>query len=1095
MARAQAGAGNLEGRVQDATTGLSLSHARVAIKGSDNVAFTDETGTYRITGVPAGAVTLRVFFTGRPEQEVTVNVAAGQIATQDISLGARPGAPGANEVVKLDAFTVQSTRETNAQVIAVNEQRFHSNITSVVSTDEFGTLVDRNPGEILKYLPGIDVEMFANNITGVSVRGLGSNNTELNFDGMPVASMNAEGVGRGFEVQFASAADIQRVEVRKVPLPEDSANSLGGSINLIRRSAFEYAHRQINYRLMFRSDGEKLTWKDMDGPKDRGFPPWQPNLEVAWIEPLSKNLGFAVTLGQNNTVVNTHWSLPGWNLGSTTNNAAALPAITAGQAYNPPSLYSPATQNPLNHNAPLAQGNRYAMVRADWRPVRDLRLGASVSGSQGWKQVADDIRYQWNAASTGSGDAARFNDRNTSLGRLGGAQAFHSSPLWRDISTPTLTGQLEANWQRNHWTLGARGSASESRYTYRDTEDGFFNSTTVAAVTGLPNVAETGIGNGTANPMSLTMNFRAIDYWGPKQIETFTTANRLAPTGAAASDPNSWNVPIDWSRNANIRIGGARARPGYSKETILAAKTFARRSFSFDNPFSVQFGFDYNERYRFRRYLYNSWRFVGADHVAATADDSGTLIAAEQLSPRPDSQYDYPAIERISMSKYYSLFQQHPDWFVYDADRSARLSLTSNAAYDLTETITAPYVQFDTRLLHNRLRLTGGVRHEETDASAHGPLHVQSNAYQKYADGTVRRSGDVVGANGLPTTRAGNPVYLAGVTQGSLAETQLTYRERGARGDGGNQGTYPSLHSVFSFTENLQFQLAYARTQSRLDYGNVVVPSNDVSDTPLTSGTGSGALGAITIRNPNLKPETVDNYETRLTYFNRSGGLIGLGLFRKNIADFNAQMTTAPLSAQALSAYQAQFPNAGIGPEYAGYAITTRFNGGSARLDGVELELRQSLDPALGRWSWARGFSVTGSTNYTNRKGANAGDLGNERAWRATAALGYKSRKLSVNLLYNMNGELIENGNITSNGVSGKQVLVRQDIVDVNLTYRLSRYFNLYVAGSNVLNELRAREQRYPGRPILGSMTSSNTFGKTFTLGVTGSFGDLPWRL
>ena len=48
-----------------------------------------------------------------------------------------------------------------------------------------------------------------------------------------VASMNAEAVNRSVEVQYASAADISRVEIRKLPLPQDSSNAIGGTINLV----------------------------------------------------------------------------------------------------------------------------------------------------------------------------------------------------------------------------------------------------------------------------------------------------------------------------------------------------------------------------------------------------------------------------------------------------------------------------------------------------------------------------------------------------------------------------------------------------------------------------------------------------------------------------------------------------------------------------------------------------------------------------------------------------------------------------------------------------------------------------------------------
>src|SRR5205085_7000603 len=114
------------------------------------------------------------------------------------------------ETVKLDEFVVSSTRETDAAAIAVNEQRVANNIKSVVSTAEFATIPDDNPGEFLKWLPGVGVEYLANNITGVNVRGLGAVNSEINFGGMLIASANADGTSRQFELKRASAASISR---------------------------------------------------------------------------------------------------------------------------------------------------------------------------------------------------------------------------------------------------------------------------------------------------------------------------------------------------------------------------------------------------------------------------------------------------------------------------------------------------------------------------------------------------------------------------------------------------------------------------------------------------------------------------------------------------------------------------------------------------------------------------------------------------------------------------------------------------------------------------------------------------------------------
>lgn len=1124
-AHAQSSTGSIRGRVDSAVTSSSLNNVRVSIVGSTLTTLTDEGGFYQLSGVPAGIAQVRFVFTGLEEQIVSVTVPAGGAAEQDVQLKPRASGPGGEggEVVSLNAFVVDSSRETNASAIAVNEQRIAGNIKSVVSADEFGTIVDRNPGELLQYLPGIDVEYFANNITGVSVRGLGSNNTEINFDGMPTASMNAEGVGRGLEVQYASVADIARVEIRKLPLPEDSSNALGGAINMVRRSAFEYAKRRISYRALFQSDGERFTFDPMDGPKDREVTRWRPNWEVSWTEPLSRNLGFSFVVGQNDTVVNTHWSLPRWNMGTAANNELAEAAIAAGAPLPTiPSIYNPAIQNPLNHNAPLQQGKDYASLRVDWRPIPELTLGWSLSGTRGWKEVADDIRYEWNAAATGSGNVSRYNDPTTSLGRVGGGRIWHNSPLWRDIDNPTVSTVFTSKWQKDGWTATANVGWSESQYSYKDMENGFFNSTTVSGVTGLNNINETGVGVNTANPISLTLDFRDVDYYGPKTIQAWTTA-----TGAASTNIADYSVPVDWWSNDVIRIGGARSRPGDSKEIVTSFKGYLKKDFRLRHPLSLQLGLDWSERYRNRRYDSLAWQFVGADGVPNTADDTARLIAAESLPARPDSEYGYPAIERISMSKLYDLYVANPSWFRFDEERSARLTLTQNAAYDLTETVTAPYLQFDTQRFNGRLRLTGGVRYEKSEATARGLLTDNSAAYMRYADGTPVFSGDR-DANGALTvtnlgtstavnyqlsspgvvaaTRSGSPVFtreiqLAGnalraagrttdtntnLGRGTLAHTNAVYKAKGARGSGENDNFFPSLHATYNFSDNLVLQVGYAKTQAKLNFQEVIIPGSTITDELITSGIGEGALGRVTVNNPNLTPWTGDNYDIRLTYYTNSGGLIAVGAFTKQIKNFQVQLDTEPMTAEDVAQYAALLPDANLGPDQIGYTLRTQFNEGEAQLDGVELEARQNLGVILPEWG--RGFQISGNLTYANRKGPRSNELGADRAWSGTANLMYNRGRFMGRIGYRMNGLQIENPTITSNGKTGQQVRDVQHLVNLNLEYKVNRWARLFVSGSNLFNGLRITEQRYDERPDYASLATSNSLGRTLTAGITGEF-------
>src|SRR5688572_11137412 len=78
--------GVIEGRVFNAASGNALINARVTLDGSTREAITDESGSYRISGVPAGTATLRVFYLGMESQTATVDVPAGGSALREFEL-------------------------------------------------------------------------------------------------------------------------------------------------------------------------------------------------------------------------------------------------------------------------------------------------------------------------------------------------------------------------------------------------------------------------------------------------------------------------------------------------------------------------------------------------------------------------------------------------------------------------------------------------------------------------------------------------------------------------------------------------------------------------------------------------------------------------------------------------------------------------------------------------------------------------------------------------------------------------------------------------------------------------------------------------
>lgn len=75
---------------------------------------------------------LEIFHTGLRPQEAVLTLAAGQDVERNFEM--------ASAAVQLAAMTVVTRRETDAEKIAINEQRFSPNIKNVLSADALAGL-------------------------------------------------------------------------------------------------------------------------------------------------------------------------------------------------------------------------------------------------------------------------------------------------------------------------------------------------------------------------------------------------------------------------------------------------------------------------------------------------------------------------------------------------------------------------------------------------------------------------------------------------------------------------------------------------------------------------------------------------------------------------------------------------------------------------------------------------------------------------------------------------------------------------------------------------------------------------------------------
>jgi TonB-dependent receptor len=1063
--------GSIEGRVQNLVTGDYLNNARVSVEGTNLVALTGEDGTYQLRGVPAGAIRLRVFFTGLDEKELALAVAPDQVTHQEVKLTSlgRYGTTG--ETVKLDKFVVESTRETDAAAIAVNEQRMALGQRSVISADQFGTLPDSNPGELMKWLPGVSVEYFANKIVGVSVRGLDAANTEIRFDGMPQASAsthtpNMSGVlgdgnrDRNFEMMGASAADIARVEIRKLRTPEDSANAIGGSINLVRRSAFETNRRRFTYDALFTTDHESLGLGPRAGIRDTRARGWRPNFKFTWTDPVSKDFGYAITAHHNDAIVRVLWSFPTVNFGTADQAAAARARIAAGRPLTTASVYNPQTSFEGLYDNPKQDITDAASVKFDWRPSRTLKLSYSLSGSRYLERAGDDVRFTWGAGAQGTAVTASVldaplgapgtNDQRNVYGDLGaGLISYNQRASWRDSVKTVFSNSGEAEWRRGNWTVNAAGSFSQSKHVFRDTDQGFFGSTIYFGST----IPLTGIGNSTANARQrITVNFHDRSFTNAHTIRAYA----FTP-GSTALGPE-----IDWQDLRNHYLGGASSSPGNTVEQIGALRLRMKRTFSLaGNPFAVRAGYDYDELFRnVQRYDARIWAFVGADRIAGTSDDNAAQIANVNVAPSRDPYYGFPTVPRISMRRLYSLYRDHPDWFEYREAESHRFSTVH--PYEVNERTRAPWLELSGALFRNRLTYTGGLRYEKAEASGLGSLD-----------------------------RGARYVTNLGLVSGSLAGNLVRYVRKGASGAGANAGTFPSLQLNYHFRDNLIWRAGYAKTQAKNRFGRAIIPSTTFNFNPVTTGTYANvALGTVVRANPALKPWTADNYETHLEFYTAQGGVISLGGYGKDIKNVQVELTE-------LLDSPAKLDDLDLEPTFLNFQATTWRNEGIGRISGQELSLRQPLD----RWlpAFAKGFNFIGSVNrnrLTRFQFANGNvgrDFSNFYEDQLKLSFAYRRGNVGGNFGFIRYGRVYHQRNdvvasATNPLVRGDQYYPPYTTIDCSLDYTVARGVKLFVAARNLTDARKIRYRVLEGAPSWSHFQIAHNLGFTYTAGVSGSF-------
>ncbi len=223
---AQSGKGAITGTVKDSGNS-ALQGALVEVLPLGRKVVTDDHGQFRITDVPAGEYTLSVSYVGLAVSNVPVVVQSGQEASANAVL----------QVASQVDQVVVSAERLQGEAEAINIERTAENIVQVLPERVIASLPNTNIADAVGRVPSVSLERDEGEGKYVQIRGTEPRLSSVTVNGVNLPS--PEGTVRNIKLDAVPADLVERIEVFKTLSANQDADGVGGTVNLVTRTAGE----------------------------------------------------------------------------------------------------------------------------------------------------------------------------------------------------------------------------------------------------------------------------------------------------------------------------------------------------------------------------------------------------------------------------------------------------------------------------------------------------------------------------------------------------------------------------------------------------------------------------------------------------------------------------------------------------------------------------------------------------------------------------------------------------------------------------------------------------------------------------------------
>lgn len=824
--------GTITGKVLKPASSEYVRYANVRVAGTALQAETDTEGVYRISGVPAGEVTVNVTYTGYQVASAPVTVAAGQVVERNFDIYAAdadaPVRTLESDTVKLETYVVSSGAEGQAK--SIQNQRRSMNIGDYVSSDEFGEVVEGNVGEFLKHLPGVELEYVQFDARGPRLRGMDPQYAGVTLDGVKLASADAfnatigtdnagtEG-SRAFGFEAISLSSIDSVEVFKNLSADMDADAPAGTINLRSKRAFERKGQRISYTAGVSLNSEEFHLDRTPGPGDYKTYKAKPTGSLEYSNTfLNNRLGIVANLSHS-TIFNEFMQMSMTTTNRTTSATDTRAAVPQTITFT---------------DGPKITERDTFTFRADYKLSPTFSFGVNTTFSN-YHAFIDNYQFRFVTSTTnnaaqralvlGADPMISFTTSPTSATSLtlvgAGSHKFTESisimPSFDWKPTPNLTIEGRFGWSEsdNHYHSLSEGTAGPSvdalsGIQYTAARSDVMSSDWVFTQTGGPDWGD------VAN----FRNTRVSDEGRTDLNEVYTGGIDL-----------TWKKPV-LGLPAFLKVG-IKSREDYRKFSDPRSWL----SYSYIGPGGGATG---------------SW----AGYPSAYAIDMSSVG-----NYFPSTSGRGPGYAGRSLVA--DLYETHPEYFIGNpaaqtVDNYFSSFIANNRS--IYERVDAAYMMGNIRL--KRLQLQAGLRFEKT-----------TDELKQY---TRRTTAEMVAAGYTVNAGTGRATTIPGLQYQYLSQptnTRVTEYDH----------LFASAALKYAITPNIDFQMGINEAISR-------PPLTVISGVTTYNET----IQFIQTPNPGLLPEESRNVSAKVTYYLPNSGTLSAGVFQINVDNLRIDFDRAP---------------------------------------------------------------------------------------------------------------------------------------------------------------------------------------------------------